>query len=204
MYIPSVYQKNIYRIDYIKLRESGIKLISFDIDDTINDIVLNKIETKVPGFKIKMPEDAIDLFKKLKFMGFTVVLLTNSTADLAKEVCHQLNADGYISRANKPETMNFKIMQEQYGVEKSQMAHVGDNIRTDIMGGNTFGIVTCLVRGISPSARLAKFIGKQIGLPTKGKLIRKKLLERNLWRKHHMKEKGDQYYQLGEIPRYLQ
>ncbi len=202
LYIPSVYQKSIYKIDYDKLKENGIKLISFDIDDTLNDIFLNKIEANVPGAKVKMPEDAKGLFKKLKSMGFIVTLLTNSNANLAEGACSELNADGYISRANKPETMNFKVMQEQYGVEKSQMAHVGDNMRTDIYGGNVFGITTCLVRANGYSMKLVKFIGKRIGLPTKGKLIRNKLLKRDLWRKHHLKQKGDQYYQLGETPKY--
>ena len=37
IYVPDVYQEDIYRIDYARLKENGIKLISFDIDDTIDD-----------------------------------------------------------------------------------------------------------------------------------------------------------------------
>lgn len=204
IYIPDVYQKDIYKIDYLKLWDNGIRLISFDIDDTINDIFLNKIESKVPVIKVKMPDDAKELFERLKSIGFTLVLLTNADSDLAKEAARELNADGYIVRANKPETMNFKVMQDIYGVEKSQMAHVGNDVRTDIGGGNAFGIVTCLVRRKGFSMKLVKFIGKNIGMPTKGTLIRNELLERDLWRKHHLKEKGDQYYQMGETPKYRQ
>lgn len=200
LYIPSVYQKSIYKIDYEILKENGIKLISFDIDDTLNDILLNKIESKAPVFKVKMPGDAKELFSKLKSMGFIVALLTNSGADLAKEVCEQLNADGYIARANKPETTNFKALQEKFNVDKSQMAHVGDKMRADIYGGNKFGIVTCLVRSNGYSTNILKFFGKRIGLPSKGKLVRNKLLERKLWRKHHLNQKGDQYYQLNDTP----
>lgn len=36
-FIPDVYQKDIYSIDYEKLKARGITLISFDIDDTIAD-----------------------------------------------------------------------------------------------------------------------------------------------------------------------
>ena len=32
-FVPDVYQKSIYKIDYGKLKEKGIMLISFDIDD---------------------------------------------------------------------------------------------------------------------------------------------------------------------------
>lgn len=35
IYVPDIYQKSIYSIDYKQLKEAGIKLISFDIDDTI-------------------------------------------------------------------------------------------------------------------------------------------------------------------------
>lgn len=202
LFVPDIYQKSIYTIDYDKLKEKGIKLISFDIDDTINDLVVNKVESNVPGFKITMPKEAKELFQKLKSMGFTVTLLTNANAKLASQACQQLNADGCISRASKPETRNFEIMKNQYGVEKSEMVHIGDNIRTDILGGNKFGITTCLVRNKGFSMKLVKFVGKRIGLPTKGYLVREKLLERDLWRKHHLNKKGDQYYQLGEIPPY--
>lgn len=41
-------------------------MIAFDIDDTINDIFLNKIESKVPVIKVKMPDDAKDFFERLK------------------------------------------------------------------------------------------------------------------------------------------
>ncbi len=200
LYIPDVYQKSIYNIDYGKLKKSGIKLISFDIDDTITDIALNKINTYVPGLKIKMPEDAKALFKKLKVMGFTLTLLTNANAELASETCKQLKADGFISRANKPETLNFEIMQEQYGVDKSQMAHVGNDMRTDVLGGNRFGITTCLVRESGFSTRLARFVKIRIGLPTKGHILREELADRKLWYKHHQKVKNDQYYQLDEEP----
>ena len=44
LYIPDVYQKDIYQIDYQRLWNQGIRLISFDIDDTIQDSGIDKIE----------------------------------------------------------------------------------------------------------------------------------------------------------------
>ena len=35
IYVPDVYQKDIYAIDYLQLQQAGIRFISFDIDDTI-------------------------------------------------------------------------------------------------------------------------------------------------------------------------
>ena len=197
LYIPDVYQKNIYKIDYLKLQAAGIRLISFDIDDTISDSIKNKT------LGVEMSADAKNLFQKLKNMGFIVTLLSNAHDKVARAACEQLKADGYIAKANKPETMNFEVMQKQYGVEKSQMAHVGNSMRDDILGGNKFGIITCLVRRNGISMSLAKHVKTDlIGIPTKGQVIREELLKRDLWRRHHLAEKGDQYYQLGEIPAY--
>lgn len=202
VFVPDVYQKSIYKIDYGKLKENGIKLISFDIDDTITDSAWNKVRGSIPSVKVTMPDDAKELFRNLKSMGFTVTLLTNTKSSIAKDVCEELQADGYIARASKPETRNFEKMMELYQVEPSQMAHVGNSMRDDVVGGNRAGVTTCLIRRAGVSLKVAKFAMKTAGLRTKGHLIRERLLERGIWRKHHKSVKGDQYYQLREKPLY--
>lgn len=202
-YIPTVYQEDIYDIDYDKLKGNGIKLISFDIDDTISDSGKNKFEDYVLHKKITLPKKAQDLFKKLKDMGITVVLVTNARNTMAEGACEVLDADDYIARAKKPEVIAFERLQKKYGVEKREMAHIGNSMRQDIKGGNDFGITTCLIRRAGFSMKIVKFGLKMMRLKTKGHIIREELKKRGLWRKHHKCEKGDQYYQLGEKPKYL-
>ena len=209
LYVPNVYQKSIYDdedygIDYKKLWDKGIRFLSFDIDDTISDSIKNKGLAAL-GVKKLMPEDAEKLFEKLKSMGFTVTLLNNAHEGVAKPVCKQLKADGYIARAHKPDTANFEVMRQRFGVEKSQMAHIGNSMRDDVLGGNRFGITTCLVRRNGISMSVAKHIKtNMVGISTKGQAIRDELLKRDMFTRHHVKEKGDQYYQLGELPLYRQ
>ena len=202
VYVPDVYQEDIYRIDYARLKENGVKLISFDIDDTIDYSFINKLEANTPGITVTMPDKARELVRGLKAMGFTVVLLTNAQQELAEGACKDLGADYCIARAKKPETSGFGAISSRYGVDKSQMAHVGNSMRADIAGGNKYGVTTCLVRRAGTSMKLVKFVSKALGVPTKGHLIRERLLERNMWRKHHVYRPGDQYYQLGEEPEY--
>lgn len=201
-YVPDVYQEDIYRIEYARLKENGIKLLSFDIDDTIDDSFINKFETNFPGLTVSMPDKARELVRSLKDMGFTVVLLTNAQQELADGACKDLGADYCVARARKPETSGFEAIASKYGVDNSQMAHIGNSMRADIAGGNKYGVTTCLVRRAGTSMKLVKFVSKTLGVPTKGHLIREKLLERGLWRKHHVCRPGDQYYQLGEEPEY--
>lgn len=202
VYVPDVYQEDIYQIDYERLKENGIKLISYDIDDTIDDNFINVLEANTPGLTVTMPDNAKELVRRLKGMGFTVVLLTNGQQELAEGACKDLGADYCIARARKPEISGFEMIASKYGVDPSQMAHVGNSMRADIAGGNKYGVTTCLVRRAGTSMKLVKFVSAAMGVPTKGHLIREKLLERNIWRKHHVCRPGDQYYQLGEEPEY--
>lgn len=196
LFIPDVYQKDILMVDYEKWKEQGIKLISFDIDDTIA-----ALGAKEP------PRKVIDKFKELKEMGFTVVLLTNNKDSKGKRFSEKLGVD-YIAEAKKPYSIGFKAVLYDYEqryhetLKKYQMAHVGNHIRKDIMGGNVFGITTCLVRRVGklgiPGAEVKKLLGKN-----KSHIIREELKSRGLWYKHHQYEEDDQYYQLGEKPGYL-
>ena len=66
-YIPDVYQKSVYTIDYQKLKSSGIHCLLFDLDNT-----LVPASVKVPNKRIK------ELFEDLKEQGFQLILFSNS------------------------------------------------------------------------------------------------------------------------------
>lgn len=189
-YVPDVYQPSIYKIDYQKLKDAGITFISFDIDDTIAGLT-----------DPNPPKEAKTLFESLKRMGFEVVLLSNTWDARASNFAKKLGLGGaYVARAEKPLTAHFAELQADYGLEKSQMAHVGNSMRDDIAGGNAFGVTTCLVRRVGTVSGLVKLIP---GVKTEGQKLRKEMLERGIWCKHHQRVKGDQYYQLGDLPGYL-
>ena len=189
-YVPAVYQPSIYKINYQKLKDAGIKFLSFDIDDTIADLV-----------EPNPPKEAKTLFENLKNMGFEIMLLSNTWDERAANFAEKLGIKGkYIPRAEKPLTSHFSKMQEVCGLEKDQMAHIGNSMRDDVAGGNAFGITTCLVRRAGITGGLPKKIP---GVQTQGQKLRKELKKRGIWRKHHKYYDGDQYYQLGETPGYI-
>lgn len=201
LFVPDVFQKDIYDISYERLKEKGIKLLSYDIDDTIDDVLMNNIQARTP-LKFTMPKEAKELVEKLHSMGFIVVLITNAIPEIALGAHSQLGTDDYIARAEKPETISFEKILGKYNLDKSQMAHIGNSMRDDVCGGNRAGVTTCLVRRNGWSMGLAKKMKTLAGGTTRGKLIREKLAKDGIWHKHHIKEKGDQYYQLGEIQQY--
>ena len=67
LFKPDMYMKDIYSINYNKIKSFGIKCILFDLDNTL-----------VPSFKNKPTRKVKDLIEKLKDMGFKVIIFSNS------------------------------------------------------------------------------------------------------------------------------
>ena len=177
-YVPDVFQPNIHAINYQKLKESEIELITFDLDDTIMAKSTGKMSKKVPP---KMTE--------LKQMGFKVMLISNSeNEEKVRKFAQMLNVD-YISGAMKPSGKPFEETLEEYKLEGRQMAHVGNSIMNDVGGANPLGITTCLIRYVEGVPHNVIKVDDDIKL---------KLKELGMWQKHHIEQRGDQYYQVGE------
>lgn len=184
-FIPDVYCKDIWQIDYQKLWDEGINFLSFDIDDTIAPLTRNK-----PSKMVRY------LFAKLEKMGFKVVLLSN-TFDARVESFSKALSIPAISRAEKPSSSHFKKMMDEYKVNAKQMAHIGNSIINDVAGANILDITSCKVRSMGKLANPKKLLHL-----TDGQKIKRELSERGLWHNHHVHEDDDQYYQFKEIPEY--
>lgn len=176
-YVPDVYQPDIYNIDYKKLKEKGIKLITFDLDDTIMPKHAHHVPVEVPPLIIELKKD------------FTVIILSNSlNVQKVQEAAKLLGVEG-IPKAKKPAEHMFANVMEKYSIEVKQMAHVGNNIEKDVAGANSVGITSCLIRYVSKIKHNVIKGDKELKIELK---------KRGMWDKHHREEKGDQYYQIGE------
>ena len=131
-FIPDMYQKSIYHIDYEKLLEEGIKCILFDLDNTCVPY-----KDKVPNKKL------IDLIETLKDMDFKVIIFSNALKRRIKPFKDALNVDA-VARAGKPRKDKFLKVMKIFGYNLSEVAIIGDQLYKDILGGNRVGIKTIL------------------------------------------------------------
>ena len=136
-YLPDIYQKSIYTIDYSKLLNRGIKCILFDLDNTI-----------VSPFSSEAPKKAKELFTGLKQKGFKIVIFTNSPKIRLKGFKNFFEVDG-VSSACKPFTGKLRRLLKEYGYAVNEVAIIGDQLMTDIKVGNKVGITTILVNPVS-------------------------------------------------------
>lgn len=135
-YIPDIYQKSIYTINYEKLIDRGIKCLLFDLDNTIAPIGV-----KTPSKKTK------DLFDNLKQMGFKIIIFSNSGSKRLEPFKEELNVD-VNPNSMKPLKRSFIKIMDKYDFKDSEVAIIGDQFLTDVVGGNKAGITTILVNPI--------------------------------------------------------
>ena len=137
VFIPDVYQKSIYDINYKKLKKAGIKCLLFDLDNT-----LVPYTTKEPNKQIK------DLFAELS-NSFKVIIMSNSGKNRLRTFKEKLNVDVAYS-SHKPLKKKYKKIMEIYNFKPEEIAAIGDQLMTDIFGANRLGIMTVLVNRIGP------------------------------------------------------
>lgn len=165
-FVPDMYQKSIYHIDYDKLADSGIKCILLDLDNT-----------SVP-YKDKEPNKRlIDLVNELKD-EFKVIIFSNATKKRILPFKKALNVD-CLARAGKPGKKSFLKVLKLFNYELSDVVIIGDQLYMDILGGNRVGIKTILV---NPMSRDDMFFTKYLIRPFEKlkykELEKKQLLKR--------------------------
>ena len=163
-YIPDIYQKSIYTINYNKLKENGIKCILLDLDNT-----LATTKSKQVTKRLKM------LFEELKNMGFNIVIFSNSTKKRIKPFKEEFDVDSW-SFVCKPFKRKYIKLIKQYRYTINEVVIVGDQLLTDILGGNKVGITTILVNPISKKDHVFTKFNR-----LKEKIIMNKLRHKNLF-----------------------
>lgn len=163
--IPKMYQESIYTIDYQKLKEKNIKCLLFDLDNTCVGY-----HEKKPTKKLKK------LFIELKNQGFQVIIFSNASKKRLipfqniQVICHP--------SSKKPFSRNFLKILKNYHYQKEEVCIIGDQLFTDIYGGNKVGIITCLVNPITEEDFILTKIFRTIE-----KYIYKKLAKKGILKK---------------------
>lgn len=136
LFLPTKYVSDIYHIPYKKLKKEGIKYLLFDLDNTLRYII-----ESTPSKKVK------ELLGKLK-KDFTILIVSNNYKREVERYASELEID-FISFALKPTRRAIRKIKRKYDCKSFEMALIGDQLVTDILGGNREGVQTILVDPIS-------------------------------------------------------
>lgn len=140
-FYPGRYVNSTYEIDFNELYNSGIKGLIFDIDNTL-------VEHGAPA-----DSRAVELFDKLRTIGFDTCLISNNKEQRVKPFAEAVHSK-YVFKANKPSRKNYRKAMELMGTGKSNTCFVGDQLFTDVYGANRCGIMSILVKPIHPKEEI--------------------------------------------------
>ena len=130
---PKAYFNSVKEIKIDFLRKNKIKALILDVDNTLIDYDKN------------LDEEIVNWAKKLKEKGIKIYILSNSNKkEKVKDVAEKLEVE-YDYFAKKPLKMGFKKVQKKLKEKPENIATVGDQIFTDVVGGNRCNMFTILV-----------------------------------------------------------
>lgn len=137
---------SLFEIELDKLHEIGIKGVIFDLDNTI-----------IPWNAHTMPTKIISRLRTFQAEGFRICLLSNNMGQRVSDIAAIFSVP-FVSPAYKPSKTGFRRAVAALGLTEREVAVVGDQLFTDILGGNRLGLFTIWVSPLSSD----EFIGTKI------------------------------------------
>lgn len=128
-------------IDSIKiemLKQEGIRGLMIDLDNTMT-----------PWNDVEVGPKVADWFKRLREAGIRACILSNNKKRQRVAIVAEKLGIPFVFRASKPRQRAFQAGMGILGTGLKDTAVIGDQLFTDILGGNRMRLLTILVLPIS-------------------------------------------------------
>ena len=148
---PKVYVDSVYNIDLKKLKKTKkIKGIIIDLDNTL-----------VAWGKKEISQKIIDWVNEAKKLELKICIVSNTNSKRVAELAKILDIP-YHSKYFKPFSVAFNNGLKILDTKKSETAVIGDQIFTDIWGGNRLKLLTILVTPIVKKDSIGTFLHRNL------------------------------------------
>lgn len=135
--IPDQQLNDIFEIDTVYLKSIGIKGLITDMDNTL-----------VAWSDRNVYPRLAEWFADLKKQGFRLCIVSNNSKEKGGQLAREVDIPA-IWYAVKPRRKAFRQALEKMELKPEEVAVVGDQVFTDVLGGNRLGLYTILVNPIS-------------------------------------------------------
>ncbi len=143
---PNLAVDSLFEIDLDALAGQGVRGVIFDLDNTI-----------IPWDSREMDAAIVVWLEDVLARGFKVAIVSNNWRSRVREIAARFGLP-FVSRAYKPAKTGFRRALTELGLEPGEAVVVGDQLFTDVLGGNRMGLMTIWVKPLT--AR--EFIGTRI------------------------------------------
>lgn len=165
VFVPKLKVQTIYDIPLDELYANGIRGIITDLDNTL-----------VSQKTVSATKELVSWLDKVRKLGLDVVIVSNNNESRVGAFASPLNIP-YIFKAKKPTQGAFARAIKILDLQPSEIVMIGDQMMTDVYGGNKMGLHTILVKSIAPHE---EGMGTKINRQLERIAIRR-LRKRGLW-----------------------
>ncbi|OWZ83418.1 YqeG family HAD IIIA-type phosphatase [Natranaerobius trueperi] len=159
---PDLYLESIFSIDFDKLSHNGIKGIITDLDNTL-----------IAWKDKRLTEQLENWLREAKKRNIKLIIVSNNKNSRVYNFAEKVGLPA-IPNANKPRRKSFQCALNQLGLPPEEVAVIGDQVFTDVLGGNRMGMFTVLVVPIDDK----EFLGTKV-LRTAERLILRKITKQS-------------------------
>ena len=132
-FLPNQFVKSVFEIQPEELKDKGIKAIITDLDNTL-----------VEWDRTHPTEQVKQWVKTMQDANIQITVVSNNNESRCQIFTQSLGID-FIPAARKPLAKAFVEATRRMGVEKDEVVVMGDQVMTDVLGGNRAGYHTILV-----------------------------------------------------------
>lgn len=147
---PRRYYQTIYDIDFENMRNLGMEGLIVDIDNTV-----------VPWNSWNISERLRNWIEYLKGLGYKICLMSNGQRKRIKHLADELGIQAVVA-ARKPSKRGYEQGIKFLNISSDKILVVGDQIFTDILGGNRMNLYTILVNPIGKREFITTKLMRQI------------------------------------------
>ncbi len=151
---PDLYYSSVQSIDLADLWGRGVRHLLVDLDNTLLPRDTNVVSDEARSWVYRVVQE-----------GFSVCLVSNNWHERVSRVARELGLS-LVPRALKPLPFAFRRGMRLLGAKPRSTAVVGDQVFTDILGGNLCGLTTVLVVPLSesdlPHTLFLRFIERRV------------------------------------------
>jgi len=142
---PRRFVRLVTDIDLAGLRAEGLELLIVDLDNTMT-----------PRGTRELPPAVVSWLTRARDLGFELAVVSNNWAGVVAEVLERAGLNGVLvaASAGKPLPFSFRSVMRRAGVTRAKAAIVGDQVFTDVLGGNWAGGYTILVENLGGKEHL--------------------------------------------------
>lgn len=152
--LPDLVAARVQDIDLQALSELGVRGLLIDLDNTL-----------VAWDRQRIAEPVVAWLQRVQSVGFKICFVSNGMPDRVKKFSHDMGIPG-VGRAIKPRRTPFRRALAILDLSPTECAVIGDQLFTDVLGGNRMGMFTILINPLSDkelrSTRLVRRVERKV------------------------------------------